>query len=287
MQRIFGSMLATLGLIVVNATALAQTDIEPATDQRLPKWEIRAGFGAMSIPYYRGSSETSGLFIPLILPIYRGEKVQVDRRGIRGSLFRGDRWSLELSADGNIPADSDDLAIREGMPDLSPSVQIGPSLKYTFWTEPSKKQIVRLNFPLRAVFAFESGIENTGYTFSPSVTYAGNVSTSSDKWRWGLYAGLEFGSEGYHDYFYQVDEEFVRSDRPAYDAQGGYGGIRLATSIRRRTDAGSFSLFARYDRYDDAEFIDSPLVDSKDGLTVGVFFVKTLFKSTETVKVAR
>jgi len=267
------------------ANAQSETELAPGTGQRLPKWEIGAGIGAMSIPYYRGSAQSTGLIIPLIVPVYRGERIQVDRRGIRGLLFRSNRWALDLSADGNVPADSDDLEIREGMPDLAPSVQIGPSLKYTAWTDPVNRQILRINLPVRAVFALDSGIEGIGYTLSPSITYARNLSDTDNAWRLGLYAGLEYGSERFHDYYYQVDDEFSTPARPTYDAQSGYGGIRLATSLRRRTRHGSFAVFARYDRFDSASFLASPLVDSKDGVTVGFFFVRRLHQSKETVPV--
>jgi len=282
-----GSSLLLAGGMIVASTVVAQSEIESETGVGLPKWEIGAGIGALSIPFYRGSDESTGLVIPLIVPVYRGERFQVDRRGIRGLLFSSDRWALDISADGNVPADSDDVEIREGMPDLAPTVQIGPSLKYTAWTESSKSQILRLNLPLRAVFAFDSGIEGIGYTVSPSVTYARNLGHTDSGWRLGLYAGLEYGSESFHDYYYQVDEQFSTPLRPTYDAQSGYGGVRLATSLRRRTQSGSFVLFARYDRFDSATFLSSPLVDTKDGLTVGFFYLRSLVRSKEKVTVGR
>lgn len=58
-------------------------------------------------------------------------------------------------------------------------------------------------------------------------------------------------------------------DRAAYDARGGYGGVR--TLIRGGWRAGPLWLgaFARYDNFRGSTFDDSPLVSSTHAFTFG------------------
>jgi len=244
---------------------------------------VGIGPSVISVPYYRGSADNNTLLLPFIYPVYRGDRLRVDDRGIRGKIFQSDRVRLDISADANTPGRTEDIQGREGMPDLDPTVQIGPNAQIKLWEQESGDQSLTLNLPLRGVFALDSGIDDIGYTFTPHVTWNRNVQLFSRKWRLGLSAGLHLGSSDYHDYYYGVGPEFATANRRAYKADSGFGGTRFTLSMVSRNQNNFFSVFARYDRLDSADFEDSPLVFRDDGLTVGFAFAWFFWRSETTV----
>lgn len=250
-----------------------------------PLFELGLGAGALVLPDYRGAKDTRGYLLPAIYPVYRGKFFQIDEDGIHGLLYKWPRAKLDFSADGSFPVDSDRIDIREDMPDLDPTFQLGPSLEISIWDSKKAHQEFIVSFPLRGVFAVNSGIEHIGNTFSPHVTYYRQVPWLDRDWRLGLSGGLEFGDNESHDYYYSVDEQFVRADRPLFDADAGYAGTRFIATFVSTTKKNWISFFARYDRVDDAAFEDSPLVLKKDGLTAGVVFTWFIWKSKKTVDV--
>lgn len=270
----------TLLLGYVCASAVAETR---------PLWEIGAGGGGLRIPDYRGADQSQSLVFPFVYPVYRGSFLRVDNEGVRGLVFSSDRFKFDFSLDANTPVDSDDNDAREGMPDLDPSVQIGPSLEIKLWDAPVGRQKLSLNLPLRGVFAVDSsGLDGIGLVASPNIRYNRKVPFLDRQWKLRLSAGLEFGSDRFHDYYYEVKPEFVTPERPAFEADAGFGGTRFIFTFNGRHPKGKnwISLFARYDRIDGAEFGDSPLVRRNDGLTVGFIYAHFLFRSKKMVEVA-
>src|SRR5919108_4076162 len=114
--------IAIVAALVCAATAHA----EPR-----PQWEIGAGAAAVTLPDYRGSDESRGYLLPVPYVIYRGERLRVDRQGVRGIFFESDRVELNLSLNATPPVDSEDNRAREGMPELDPTFEIGPRLDVT------------------------------------------------------------------------------------------------------------------------------------------------------------
>ena len=245
------------------------------TLKKRPLWEVALGGGAMQMPDYRGAQDSRGYVFPFIYPVYRGNFLRVDDDGVRGMLHETPTVEFDISLDGAIPVSSDDIDVRAGMPDLDPILQLGPSLRFGLWENSRASKSLILNLPIRGVFAIDSGVDQIGYTFSPHFTFYQNFNLIDRNWRTGMSAGLEFGSNEYHDYFYSVSDAFKTPTRPEYDANGGYAGTRFVITMQGRTRKSWISLFARYDRVDSATFSDSPLVVKNDGVTAG--FIVTFF----------
>ena len=250
-----------------------------------PLWELAIGGGAMQIPDYRGAADRRGYVFPFVYPVYRGNFLRVDNEGVRGILYESRRLELDFSADGAIPVSSEKIEVRDGMPDLDPIIQFGPSLLYGIWEDRQAARSLVLNLPVRGVFAIDSGVDQIGYTFSPHATFYQNFYLVDRTWRLGLSAGLEFGSDEYHDYLYGVDETFMTATRPAFDADGGYAGTRFIATMQGRTRKTWVSFFARYDRVDNAVFADSPLVVKNGGLTAGFVITWFIAQSKKMVEV--
>jgi outer membrane scaffolding protein for murein synthesis (MipA/OmpV family) len=253
----------------------------PARAQE-PKWELGAGIAPIVIPDYRGSDEYRGYVLPFPFVTYRGEYVRVDREGILGRLFRTERIRLNVSANAGVPVRSSRNAARAGMPDLLPTLELGPSLELCPRIECANAKW-KIRLPVRAVIATDlTQTESAGWVFNPHVTVDVPLEIRGDRWRFGAAAGVLFADERHHDYYYEVSPAFATPARPAFDAHGGYSGIRVGMALSGRHDNRWSAVFLRYDNLGGATIEDSPLVRSRHSLTAGVS-VAWIFRRSATV----
>ena len=118
----------SLTILIVSIVALSSSPGLFA--EELPRLELGIGVTSIHLPDYRGSSEQRNYLLPLPFVIYRGENIRADRDGIRGLLFKHPRMALNVSIGGYVPVDSADNPQREGMSDLDPTFEVGPSLNF-------------------------------------------------------------------------------------------------------------------------------------------------------------
>jgi outer membrane scaffolding protein for murein synthesis (MipA/OmpV family) len=240
----------------------------PAAAADLPLWEAGIGVAALAMPDYRGSDEGRGYLLPLPYLVYRGEFLKADRHGIRGRLFDSERLELDLSLGASLPVDSADNAARAGMPDLQPSVEIGPSLEIRLWRDGDTRLDLRL--PLRAAFTLESPPRAIGWVATPHLNLDVPGRGALAGWHLGLLAGPLYGSRRQHEYFYGVAPQFATATRPAYEARGGYGGLQFLASASRRFARTWVGAFARADTLRGAVFDASPLVKRESYFAAGL-----------------
>ena len=145
MARYF-SVLACLVCLQVPKHALAEEK---------PLWELGLGVADILFPAYRGSSETRNHLLPMPYFVYRGDFFKADRNGVRGVFFDSDRIEINLSLAASPPVDSANVAARQGMSDLKPSLELGPSLDFKLWQSASRDARVKLFVPLRGAFTLE------------------------------------------------------------------------------------------------------------------------------------
>jgi outer membrane scaffolding protein for murein synthesis (MipA/OmpV family) len=234
----------------------------------LPRWELGLGLAGLTIPDYRGSDQQRGYLLPLPYVQYRGEVFQIDREGAHGKLLAVGRARLELSVVVGQPARNNDNQARRDMPDINPTVEIGPSLEIYLVRDVARQRAWLVQLPWRAVAATDlSHVEGIGWVFAPSLNYE---TWNNGGWGMGIAAGPLYASEKYHDYYYEVLPVFATATRPAYDASGGYSGSRLTFTTSRRFPGFWIGAFARYDRLSGAAFEDSPLVKQKSSFMAGV-----------------
>lgn len=241
-----------------------------------PLWEFGLGMAVLDFPDYRGADQGDSYLLPLPTLIYRGERLKVDREGIRGLLFRSERVTLDISLDGAVPVDSDRNGARRGMPSLDPVFEIGPSLDITLADSASHR--LKLRLPLRGVFAANFGhLRDHGWLFYPHLKL-----DNSSKWQPTLLLGPLYASDRYHDYYYSVAPPFATAERPAYSANAGYSGTRLNLSVSRHFNGLWLGAFLRYDDLRQAVFEDSPLFKREHALMLGMgiswFFAQSTHK---------
>jgi MipA family protein len=235
-----------------------------------PTTELGIGLATIYFPAYRGSDQSSNLTLPFPYLEYRGDFFKADREGVRGSLFNSERAELSVSVSGSPPTKSEGIERRRGMPDLKPSIEIGPQLNVLLTSPQDKKVALRLRLPLRQGFALTSGLKDVGLTFSPNLNL-----DIADPLGWpganfGVIIGPIFTSKKQNSYFYTVDPVYATANRPAYQAGSGYAGSQFLLSISKRTGDVWAGAYVRYDYLKGASFEDSPLVATQRYVTAGV-----------------
>jgi len=250
----------------------------------LPLWQFGLGAGVINAPHYRGSKTVEQIYLPVPYLIYRGDFLKVDREGIRSELIDSDRLRLDISLAGNIPVPKSSNSARAGMPSLDPLVEIGPELEYKIWQTESNDKNLWLKIPYRLVFSVGDPImDHQGWSFSPYLNYQLNWRSTPALTRMNISVGPIYAGNKYHDYFYQVDPQYVTTERAEYDAQSGYSGSRITITLSRNTDRYFVGAFVRYDDLNGATFDDSPLVETRYYFIAGVAFAWIFSSSDETV----
>lgn len=257
--------------------------LSPLQAKELPLWELGLGIGGLHQPYYVGTKQSRNFAFPVPVPIYRGDILKSDEEGVRALLLNNERARLEMSLDFNLAIDSDDVDLRADMPDIDSRLQIGPSLELKIAESDHDRWLV--NLPVRANFGIgENGVEESGFTFAPNVTYFRDFEWAKQPWRAGVALGPQFGSRDYQNVYYGVENQFATDSRPAFEASSGYSGSRLLMTLRSKNEQRLWVWFLRYENISGATFEDSPLVETDDGLSIGVIYSRFLFKSKRTIK---
>jgi len=282
-------LVAAALLLALNAAAWAQgpveagpdidADVKPLTQR--PLWELGIGVSGLRLPDYRGSDQSHSYLLPFPYIVYRGKWLKSDRDGTRAMLFDSQAIKLDLSLGATAPAQSNDNAAREGMPDLPGTAEIGPSLNVTLARSTRKHWKLDLRMPLRAAITLQRSPSYAGLTFSPNLNL--DVTGADGGWNMGMLTGPLFADRKNHQLYYGVDAAYATSQRRAYEASGGYAGWQTIASTSRRF--GDFWLggFVRYEALHGATYIDSPLIRKNSALTVGFGISWVLHTSSETV----
>ena len=235
----------TLALCQYGGTALAQS-------AGLPLWEVGGFAGSLSGPAYPASTER--LNRNLVLPYF-----------------------IDLGVSGYIPATSNDIAARQGMPDLGSLLEFGPRLKVKL-PSPGAGLRLGLDIPLREVFEISGGTRGQGLVFEPTLVLdAANVGGG---WSLTAKAGLTWGDQQVNQYFYGVEPTYATALRPAFDAQSGLMSARASLSASKSlsADVRVFG-YARTDYYGLSANTASPLHLQNSSHSLGLGLTWTLGRS--------
>jgi outer membrane scaffolding protein for murein synthesis (MipA/OmpV family) len=261
--------------------AWSQALLEAQENQQtagLPLWELGAGAAALSTPAYPGSASRSNRVLAVPFLQYRGKIFRADQSSIGARLINSERIELDLGFAGSLPAKSDDVPIRAGMPDLHPLLEFGPRLKVKV-AQLSPTSAIRFELPVRAVMEISGGIRRQGTTAEPRLSI--DTRTADASWTGEANLAAVFGDSRINRYFYEVRPEYATVNRPAYEADSGRMLVRagLFGSHRINPDVRMFG-YLRYESYAGAANEASPLVQRNHGVSAGVGFAWT-FKRSE------
>ncbi|MGQ9425863.1 MipA/OmpV family protein [Gilvimarinus sp. F26214L] len=247
-----------------------------------PKWELGAGLGSQTLADYRGSDHYQTYVIPIPFMVYRGDFLQADDGSIRGRFFDSRRFELDISMAGSLSGVGDDNPLREGMPELHPTGEVGPSANINL-SGRDMNEGWSLRIPVRGVYAFDLDsieVEHIGYLTNPQLTYE---SLDWNGWDGSLDLGVLYGSESYHGYYYDVLAPYATAERPEYEAEGGYSGSYFSVSMSKREGNVWYGGYLRYDNLSGTAFVDSPLVETHHYFTLGLGISWVLRQSRQVV----
>ena len=229
-----------------------------------PLWELGVGLGALRVPHYRGSEQSHDWLLPVPYLVYRGQIFRSDRDGTRAVLLDSERVDFDISLDASPPTRSGDNRARAGMPNLAPTLEVGPNVNLMLSRGPGWKLDLRV--PLRAVVTLRSPVKAVGFTSTPVL----NLDLDLAGWNIGLQGGPLAASSRYHAYFYSADPVYATTLRPAYRAGSGFAGWGATASASRRLGDWWLAAFFRADSVAGATFINSPLITQRNNLTFGL-----------------
>ncbi|VAW90686.1 hypothetical protein MNBD_GAMMA21-1766 [hydrothermal vent metagenome] len=260
-----------LALLVYSLTiiqpALSEETKTSNDSPEKPKWEFGVGMGSLSLPHYRGSDQRDEYFAPLPYVRFNGDRLKVDREGGRYYFHNDPVFKIDLSAAFSFPVDSEDNRARQGMPDLDALLEVGPRFHWFLYESDDHRLRFRFGAPVRMAINL-SNADNEGWIFAPyfQVRYFSVMETAFS-------IGPMWASEKYHDFFYQIDDQFATANRSAYDAKAGYSGFRFTlTNSHRFSEHYWWGGFLRYDSLSGATFQNSPLIKQNDAFMMGLVF---------------
>lgn len=264
-------------------SALAQ--ITKSLDgQSDPLWEAGAGLVTALTPAYPASEDSNEFVIPFPTFFYRGKILRADEEGgARGRFFKTENFEINLSIGGSLPANSKDVSVREGMPDLDTMIELGPGLLATLWKKKGVQNYkLGLNVPLRTAFAVDFfDVQEQGLVFNPLLYFVTENIFGS---RVFTFTGISsvVASQKFHQYFYQVDPQFTTSTRASYDAQSGYLGTTLSQGFSKLIFKNMNAFFGvSYSNHKGAANKNSPLFKEEHNFSAALGFVWWLYESKE------
>lgn len=204
------------------------TDVEtlfPDGVTSKPRWEIGLGGGYFSGFDYPASSDANERALVVPFFVYRSPLLRLGDGGVRAVAIERPRLKLDLSIGGSLNASSEDNGVRQGMDDLDFLFELGPQLEVRLFDQrldSGARLRGRLTSELRAVFSTDfKSVDAQGVIAEVGLgVNVANVAGTGISFLSGF--DVSFATEQLHDYFYQVDPEFVTDSRPAFDAKGGY-----------------------------------------------------------------
>ncbi len=243
-----------------------------------PLWEYGIGTVGWYGPDYLGAEQTQTYLLPIPYFVYRGEVFRADREGLRGLLFSSDKLDINISVSAALPVDSEDNNAREGMDDLNFMVEVGPTLQYQLLQ--AERQQLRFELPVRAAFTLGSEFLNhQGWTTNPRFQYE----QQQQEWEITTTAGLVFSDRRYHGYIYDVDQQYVRADRPFYQSSSGFTGSRFSVSIKRQFGDFYIGALLSYNNLSGSINSDSPLLKQQHYLSAGMIIAWILGRSDKKI----
>lgn len=256
-----------------------------AVAEEKPLWEIGMGVSALRLPAYRGAAETRTDVLPIPYLVYRGDHFKADKDGVRGVLFDSETFEVNLSLAASPPVNSRDVKVRDGMPDLNSSLELGPSIDVKLWHSTGNDAKLKLFLPVRAAMTLERDPKFIGWQFTPRLNLDVANPFGEKGWTWALVGGPVFGSREQHDYFYGVGPQYVTASRPVFEAKSGYAGVQVLSALWKRFPSFWMGGFLRYDDVRGAVFENSPLVTQKSSLSGGIAVTWVLSESSKRVAV--
>lgn len=184
--------------LIALALVVGAMQISRAQTRQEPLWEYGLGIGAIAFQDYPGSDTSHVYPIPVAYILYNGTFLKADSIGVRGLLLNQE-W-VELNVSGGISAPVRNDAVRYGMPELRPTIQLGPSVDLHLIHSNAHRVKLDLDLPARAAFTIASSPQGIGWLFEPRLNVQFQDVFGTQGWGLDLGSGPMFADKRYHDY---------------------------------------------------------------------------------------
>ena len=248
-----------------------------------PLWEFGLGVGGLVFNDYRGASSVHGYPVPVPYFIYRGNILRADRDGVHGRFLNQRYLEFDISLNATAPVFSRSSAPRAGMPNLDPTLELGPSLQWHLWRGADERLRLDVRTPVRNAITVASPPRSIGWVFAPNLSLDYRPIGRAAGWNVGVLGGPLYAQRRYDEYFYTVAPQYATPTRPAYEAPGGYGGAQLLVALTKRFPNYWIGAYLRHDWLQGAVFIDSPLVQQRSYWSGGLGIVWMISASSRMV----
>jgi hypothetical protein len=171
------------------------------------------------------------------------------------------------------------------MPDLRPTIEIGPSVEMHLWKSSDERVKLDVRVPLRGVLTVQAHPRYIGWVLAPNAAVDIKDVAGLTGWYLGALAGPLFADHRYHDYFYTVAPQYATVDRPAYQASAGYSGMEILASLSKRYPSFWVGAYVRHDSLAGAVFESSPLVKTREYWAGGLGFAWMIHQSSQRIDV--
>ena len=256
---------------------------EPVAPHEKPLWEAGVFVGAIRLPHYRGSDETSVFALPIPYFIYRGEIIRSSRDGVKGVFWSNDRIETALSFTGYPPVDKDNKA-REGMPEIGAILEMGPGLKF-FLSERETPNPFYVKAGVRAAVSIATDdldIAYEGIRGDVKLIYRNTALLAEQQVELSTFVGVDFANREYNSLYYDVETAYVTETRSAYRSGSGYSGFHFSLSASKRlNDRWAIGAYYRWLNLSGTAYADSPLVKEENNHIIGCALICKLFQSKE------
>lgn len=215
---------------------------------------------------YPASNEMSPRYVIVPTVIYRGEEIRQDRRGTRTVFHRDKKWVIDLGSGLSLPTNSNENKARKGMDDLGFVLELGPRIIYSIFEgdDDSLLFLLPYRFAIATDFSFTKDI---GTRINPEIEYT-RILSNHLRLRFSI--ELNYASEVFNDYIYEVQDKYATADRPDYNAKAGYLGSSISAAAIYRTSRFAVFTGINYNRYDNSANENSPLYKTKEGTGVAI-----------------
>lgn len=231
-------------------------------------WELGAGLSYFQIPYYPGAEASKNYILPFPHILVESDYLSIERNVISGHLFSTDSFKVDISFAGALKAESNKIALREGMPDLNYVIEAGPAFKWLLQGAFDKDFALTFELPVHRVITTDlKQVDAIGWRYKPGLY----VKKKYADWTLNADLSLLYATNDYHDYFYSVDDAYVTASRNAYSAASGFSGVEYTLKLQSHIKNVKTGFILIYTSLAQATFEDSPLVAERNSLTIGVY----------------
>ncbi|MHB8253568.1 MAG: MipA/OmpV family protein [Acidiferrobacter sp.] len=235
------------------------------------------GLAFFMAPAYPGSDSERPFVYPYPYFDYESPILHLHHEHLHAKFAPGSPWSVGFGLNGSPPADAGSPDARLDMPALPPTFAMGPNVMYRLRWRPWG-----LRSSLGAEIRYRTAIDPGAHLVGIGSSASGFIEWQSSRghmWPISIGLGPVWRSRGVNNDFFGVPEMYATPWRPAYQAPGGYAGMRVTAAVTTHLGNMSFAVFGRYRNYRGAVFSASPLLKASSTFVLGIAVVWVFIRS--------